>query len=315
MALLDALTGAILPVLAIAGTGFLLGWFRDVPVDPLATVTIYVLTPALVFSSLATSDLGGRAIAKVGAGVAAFTLLMIAVAAAATRLTGDPEGVRGAAMLTSTFPNAGNYGIPLAAFAFGSVGRSTAVLYVSAQAVFMYTVGVYLASRGEATSPIAALREVFRLPLVYAVAAAGGARLLDVVPAASSSLMQTVSLTGDAAIPVMLLVLGLQLADAAETTGLARVHTAVGLKLLIAPVVALGLAIALQFEAATVARVFVLECSMPTAVTTLLLTVEFSEDGGRAPAPTYASSAIFVTTLLSVVTLTVLVSLLQNGLV
>lgn len=312
MSLFDALTTAVLPVLSIAAAGFLLGRVRDVRPDALATVTMYVLSPALVFSSLATSDLGGEAVLRVGVGVIAFTVLMLGVTAVAVRATDDPESVHGAAMLTSAFPNAGNYGIPLSAFAFGAVGRSTAVLYIAAQALLMYTVGVYIASRGAASDPRDALVEVVKLPLLYAVAVAGAARWAGVVPPADTAVMQTITLTGNAAIPVMLLMLGIQLANTAAGRSLSRVRTATVLKLFVAPAVALGVAALLGFDDSTVAKVFVLECAMPAAVTPLMLTVEFS--GSGSDAPEYVSTAILVTTLGSLATLTVLVSLLQRGL-
>jgi len=85
VSLFSALTTAILPVLAIAAVGYLLGTLRDVEVDPLATVTMYVLTPALVFHSLTTTDLGGREVAAVTGGVVLFTAVMVVAAAGAGR--------------------------------------------------------------------------------------------------------------------------------------------------------------------------------------------------------------------------------------
>jgi predicted permease len=316
VSLASALTTAILPVLSVAAAGFVLGRVRDVDVDALAAVTIYVLTPALVFHSLATSPLSGGAVARVAVGVTAFTLGMVAVAETATRALGHDESLRGAVVLTSTFPNAGNYGIPLAAFAFGGVGRSTAVLYIAAQAVLMYAVGVYLASRSQAGTDLGAVREVFRLPLVYAVAAALLARAAGVVPAADSTMMATLELTGNAAIPVMLLLLGIQLANNSYGAALGKVGTATALKLAAAPLLALGVVLALGFENLTVARVFVLECAMPAAITPLMLTIEYGGgEGGGVTAPEYVSTAIMVTTLLSVPVLTVLIAVLQSGVV
>ncbi|MFC7046992.1 AEC family transporter [Halobacteriaceae archaeon GCM10025711] len=314
MSFLDALTTAILPVLAIAAVGFGLGRTRDVDVEALSTITIYVLTPALVFSSLTLTPLSGNAVARLGLGVLLFTLLMVGAAESVARLTGEQEPIRGALVLTSTFPNAGNYGIPLSAFAFGAVGRSTAVLYIAAQAVLMYTIGVYIASRGQTGAARSAVSEVFRLPLVYAVLAAGLARWLDVVPPADSALMQTIELTGNAAIPVMLLMLGIQLANTSYGAALSRVRAATVLKVAVAPVLAAGIALGLGMGDQTVARVFVLECAMPAAITPLMLTIEFGGDaGGDVSAPEYVSTAIMVTTLLSIPTLAVLITLLQSG--
>ena len=308
MSLLSALTSAILPVLSVAGAGYLLGRFRDVETDALATVTIYVLMPALVFHSLSTTEIDLRTASALLGGVVAFSALMIAAGELAGRALGEREPTLGAFVLAGTFPNAGNYGIPLADFAFGEVGRSTAILFITAQIVVMYTAGVYIATRGTAGSQRDAALEIFRLPLVYAVAAAAVARALGAVPPPGSAALSIVRLTGDAAIPVMLLMLGIQLANARAGTAIRRVVPVSALKLFVAPAVGLVVAVALGLGG-DVGRVFVLACAMPSAVTPLMLAVEY---GGRDAAE-YLSAAILVSTLASVGTLAALIAILQSG--
>jgi predicted permease len=314
VSLLSVLTSAILPVVSVAGVGFLLGSVRDIEVDPLSTITIYVLAPALVFYSLLTTPIEGPTVARLFVGVVAFIIAITALAEGAGRLLGEEEPILGALVLTSTFSNAGNYGIPLSAFAFGALGRSTAVLYIAVQSVLMYTVGVYVASRGQAGSVRGALGKVFRLPLVYAVAAAALVRAFDLAPATDTGIMQTIQITGDAAIPVMLLLLGIQLADSGGSGTIGRVLPAAGLRLLVAPVVAAAIALAVGLTG-TVGRVFVLECAMPAAITPLMLTIEFGSERAGLSAADYVSTTILVSTLASLATLTGLIVLLQSGLV
>jgi predicted permease len=313
VSLVDALTTAILPVLTVAAAGAALGRLREVDVDPLATVTLYILAPALVFHSLATTSVRADAVVRIAVGVLAFVVVMAAIALLAARLLGASREVTNALALTSAFPNSGNYGIPLAAFAFGPIGESIAVLYLAAQSVLVYTVGVMLASRGEGADLREAALEVFRLPLLYAAVAAGVVRVFDAVP--SGSLMDTIALTGDAAIPVMLLLLGIQVVQGEGVGDLPRVAPAAGLKLLVAPIIGLGLALGLGFGNATVARVFILECAMPAAVTPLMLVVEYGgeETPGQISAPDYVGTTVLVTTLLSVLTLTAVIAILQSG--
>ena len=315
MSLVGALTSAILPVLSIAALGYVLGRVRDVEVDALSTVTIYILAPALVFHSLATTEITGDVVAALSAGVVVFVVGMALLAGAIGRLTGTSESTHSALVLASSFPNSGNYGIPLAAFAFGAVGRSTAVLYLAVQSILAYSVGVYIASRGTSRTNLGAVWAVFKLPLIYAVLAAGLARWFDVVPAEGSAAMETIRLTGDAAIPVMLVLLGIQLANTTYGTEVRSVLTPTALKLVVAPVVGVGVALLFGLTG-PVGRVFVLACAMPAAITPLMLLIEFGE--GRAEGlsgPEYVSTAIFVSTVASVVTLTVLIAILESGLV
>ncbi len=314
MSLLGIFATAILPIVAIATAGFVLGRGRDVDADPLNTVTVYVLVPALVFHSLATTSLGGGTLASVAIGVFLFTGVMALIASGTGRGLGETEPILGTFVLVSIFSNAGNYGIPVSEFAFGSVGRSTAVVYIVAQSVAMYTLGVYLAARGDGEDWRSGMRAIFAIPLIYAVAAALAARYLGVIPAADTAAMETLKLVGDSSIPVMLVILGIELAQTDYSAAALRVTPAVGLKMLVAPVVAVGIATLVGFQNTTVARVFVLECSMPAAVTTLILTGEFA---GATPdgmdATEFAGTAIFLSTLLSVPLLTGLIALLQSG--
>ena len=314
MSLLEALTSAILPVLAIAAVGYLLGAYRDISVDPLATVTIYVLMPALVFHSIATTPIEGATALALIAGVGVFTLVMVLLGEGLGRGLGEREPILGALVLAVTFPNAGNFGIPLAEFAFGSVGRDTAVLFIVGQNVMMYTLGVYVASRGEAGTVLDAASTVFKIPLVYAVVAGLLVRWLDLVPAADSAAMRTIQLTGDAAIPVMLLLLGLQLSTQRHGAAISRVLAPVSAKLLVAPLVGLGVALFFGLDG-TVGKVFVLACAMPAAITPLMLAIEFGEEREGLTAAGYVSSAIFISTLASIVTLTFLIWVLQAGIV
>lgn len=313
MTFVDALTTAILPVLSIAAVGFLLGRAVDVEVRPLAVVTVYVLAPALVFDSMVTTELAGSQIGTLAVGVGVVTVVMAVVGEAAAWLDGTDGSARNGLVLASTFSNCGNFGIPLSAFAFGAVGRSTAVLYLVAQNLLMYTLGVYLAARGGERSTLSGITEVVRLPLVYALAAGLLGRHFGVVPSADSAAMEMVSLTGNAAIPVMLLLLGLQLARADYGATVRRMALPNVLRLAVAPVVATGVALAVGFADPTVARVFVLESSMPVAITPLILAIEYDRTDADVSAPAYLGTAIFTSTVLSIPTMAILITVLRSG--
>jgi Predicted permeases len=316
MSLLDTFTTAILPIVTVTGVGVVLGRLRDVDVEPLNTVTVYVLLPALVFHSVATAAFDGATLARVGAATLAYIIVMLVVAEAAGRLLGESEPLLSALVLLSAFPNSGNYGIPLSTFAFGNTGRSTAVLFLAVQGVLTYTVGVYVAGRSGGTAGVAGMKRALRVPLVYAVVVAVAARWVGVVPPADGTAMQTVELVGEASIPVMLLILGVYLAETDYGAVLGQVGSATVLKTLVAPVVGVVIVTAVGFDDPTVARTFVLQCATPAAITPLLLLVEFGDESvGAVSVAEYASTVVLVTTVLSVPVLTVLIVALEAGLV
>ncbi|MFB6128982.1 MAG: AEC family transporter [Halorhabdus sp.] len=306
---------AILPIVAIAAAGFALGRTKDVDAGALNTITVYVLVPALVFHTLVTTPMSGTTVLSIALGVLAVTVVMLVVAGGVGRLAGRTEPLLGAFVLTAAFANSGNFGIPLSEFAFGATGRSTAVLYAAVQGVLLYTLGTYVAARGTGRA-LAGVRRAARIPLVYAVIVALGVRWLGLAPPTGSAAMETLQLVGDSSIPVMLLILGIQLSGTDYGAALGQVGLSNLLKLTVAPVVALGVALLLGFENQTVARVFVLESAGPAAVTPIILLGEFSERGDGAIGPAeFASTAILTSTLVSIPILTVLIALLKAGIV
>ncbi|MDS0476029.1 AEC family transporter [Natrinema sp. 1APR25-10V2] len=315
--LLDIFASAVGPIVAIAGVGYVLATVREIDPEPLNTAVVYVLAPALVFHSLATTRLEASTLLRVAVGIGVFTAVMWMIAELAGRAVGEEEPALSALVLVAIFTNSGNLGIPVSDFAFGEVGRQTAVLFLSVQSVLMYTVGVYVASRSSGSAGLEGVRRVFYIPLVYAVVAALGARALDLIPPADTAAMETLQLVGDASIPLMLLILGIQLARSNTAAAVSRAWPATALKLGVAPVVGLGVALALGFQNPTVARVFVLETAMPAAVTPLILVIEFagSARSDGVLVSEYVSTCVFLTTLLAIPALTVLIAILQSGIV
>ena len=315
MALLDIFAGAVLPIVAISVVGFALGRVRSADPEPLNTVVVYVLAPALVLHSLATASFSSGTIVKLALAVAAYVVGMVVVAEAVGRLLGESEPRLSALVLAATFPNCGNYGIPLSDFAFPDGGRAVAVFFLAVQSVLVYTVGVYIASRAGGGGGFAGVKRVVRVPLVWAVPVAFGARWLGVVPPVDSTAMTTLRLVGDASIPLMLLILGVQLSRTDYGAALSQATVPTALKMGVAPGLAVGIALAVGFADPTVARVFVLESAMPAAVTPVILVGEFAGDlrVGDVSIPEYVSTVVLVSTLVSLPLLTGLIALLQGG--
>lgn len=180
--LLSPLMSAILPILSIAVVGYALSKTRSIDAEPLATVSIYVLLPALVFYSLATSEITAATTVTFIVGAMVFTVAIAAVAEGIGRAGNNSDPALNGLVLSSSFPNVGNFGIPFMVFAFGTLGRSAAVLFVIGQAVLMYTMGVYVASREGTASWHKPVMNIFRLPMLYATVAGVLIRYFDVVP-------------------------------------------------------------------------------------------------------------------------------------
>ena len=106
------------------------------------------------------------------------------------------------------FSNTGNYALPLILFAFGQEALSYASVYFVTSAILVYTVGVFIAASSRPGLGHA-LGGVLRVPALYALAAAGIIVVFHLTP--PLAVMRAVGMLNDAALPMMLLVLGMQL--------------------------------------------------------------------------------------------------------
>jgi hypothetical protein len=301
--LLTILADDLLPIFLVAAVGFLLARKLHVDVKPLSRVTFNAFAPCLVFTLIVTSQESTGEFGR----IVAFTVLLLAAVGLAARIVAIPFRLDrphlAAFLIVVMFSNAGNYGLSVVLFAFGRDVLARAALYFVTSALVMYTVGTFLASSGR-HGFAAALRGLFRVPAVWGLAAAGLVRWSGV--ALPPALARPVELLGAAAIPSMLLVLGMQFERGARPERPALVGAAAALTLVGSPLIAFLLVQALGLTG--VARqAMLVESAMPSAVITTILALEYDV------APRFVTSVVVVTTLASPLTVSILIALLQSG--
>jgi predicted permease len=306
---------AILPIFLIITTGFLLSTFQDIQVGSLNTLTLFVLNPALIIHSIGVTSLEATELLKISIGVCLFVVCVFAASWILGQALDKNGSVFYSFLLIATFGNTGALGIPLADFAFGDVGRQTAVLFAAVHGVLVFTIGLGIAANLGEQSRLGSLKRVFRYPLVYAVVIGVAARWLGVVPPTDSAAVETLGLVGDSAIPVMLIILGIQLSETKYKNAVSMTVTPTLFRLLISPCIGLIVVLILGFENATVARVFVLLTAMPVAVAPVIFSVEFASDTkvGSVTIPEFISANVLVSTVVSLPALTGVVLLLESG--
>lgn len=299
--LLSIFASDIFPIFAIAGAGYLLARFVGANVKTVSHVVFYVATPCLVFTLLTTT---ARTASGMGRVVLAAVLMMIAmgcvglIAGAALRLS-RPD-LR-AFLIVVMFSNVGNFGLPVLQFAFGAEALAYGSVFFLTFSAMTYTIGAYIAAGAHGTAS-AAFWRVLKMPALYGVAAALVVIATGVtVPVA---VMRPVSLMSDAALPLMILVLGMQLERAVWPARPVAAVCAVMVSLVVAPIVALGLTWLLDVpEPARQAAVTM--SAMPAAVANTILALEFDLD------PNFVTSTVFLSTMASPLTLTPLIAYLR----
>lgn len=298
--LLALFTENILPILIVAAIGYLLQRIMRLNAHPISQAILYVLTPCLIFVSLVSSEIAISEMLR----MVALTLLLLScmggLSFLLSRLLSLPAKLAAVFILTTTFVNAGNFGLPFISFTLGSDGLAWAGVFFVTSVVAMNTAGMYIATAG-AYSARAALRKLATFPSVYAILLALAVRLTGIeIPL---PLWRPIELLSNATIPTMLLLLGMQLAHNGNPQHKGLIALSASLRLLASPLIAWLLASIIGLTG--VARqAALIEAAMPTAVFAAVLALEFDLDAS------FAASAIFVTTILSPLTLTPLLALI-----
>ncbi len=296
-----ALTTIILPILVVAAGGFILSKTRLI-VDsrPLARAALYFFGPALVLNSVAHSRLSNADFIALFAFALVIVVVVGGIGYLLARLLNFDRLLTSAFLLSVMFVNAGNIGLPFNQFAYGASGLARAVIYFVANSILAQTLAIFIASRGKHNIQHS-IANVFKMPLIYAVTL--GIILNRAEVTLPEFLSRALDLAAAAALPLMLVILGLELARARLTESPLPVLLATALKLIVTPAVALVVAELMNLRGMT-RSVAVLEASMPTAVMASLIAVEFEARSD------FVTSVVFVSTLLSIITLVVLLLLL-----
>ena len=300
--MLGILINAVLPVFIMAGVGVLAA--RILHLDPRTSsrLALYVFSPVLIFSSLYSANIPWQDVTNLFIFMALwFPLLFAACWAVAwqIRLKGP---VRAAFLLSTLFQNAVNYGLPVSLYAFGQDGMQRALLFLAPQALLSGTLAIYVASSGTAGG-IKSLVAVLRIPTFYATL---GALALNPFHILLPTLIVTPLKTlADAAIPTMIMVLGIQLANVTIKDNLLPAVVATVVRLALSPALAFGVTLLLGVDGVTQKVVIVL-AGMPTAVFTTILATEFDTQ------PRQVTNTVALSTAASLVTVTTIIWLVNR---
>jgi malate permease and related proteins len=273
----------VIPVFLLVGTGFIFAHWKKISLASVTEIIVYLGTPSLAFSSLASKPLFAGDIIVLAGGV----LLVFGGVGLLIRLYFwiFKFSSRGFALPT-LFMNAGNMGIPLALFAFGQEGMQRATLMFVIITFLQYSLGIYiLNSRGNWT-------EIFRLPLIYAALAGLLVNLAQIkIP---ELLLQPVVMLGQATIPIMLISLGYRLYQV-ESLQLGHALGGAAVRIF-GGFAAANIAVSVIGAEGVNRQVLLLYGSLPSAVVNFILTEKYSQDPGLA------ASIVVLGTFLSVFT-------------
>lgn len=313
MVFLYVVEHTMLPIIILVLIGFALDRRFGMDVKTLSKLLFYLIIPSFVFTNLFNTDFPPTGIPIISAVLfLMFIAFIIATIIGKLRHYDDcmMESCRNAIM----FNNTGNLGIALVLLVFShdpfvvngqtpylAEAMVTQVMIFIIQNISLNTLGLYQAGRGR-LSVRSTLRVIFEMPIVYVVAAALIARYIG-WDAQKFFFWPVMEMAGSAILPVAMLAIGIQLSRTKIEWLDLDVWLASFIKLIVFPL--LGLitvytcnAIVPGTFSPVTSIVFVIYCSVPTAVNTAMYGIEFDN------CPEYSTQVVMNTTILSAVTMT-----------
>jgi predicted permease len=285
----------VLPTFIVILIGYLLGKVWKINVGVIVDLIFYVGLPALVFTSMVDKEIVLVDAAKVWACSLTIILGCGVVAWVVFKLIRQRHS---ALYVPIAIMNTVNIPFPIISLAYGAEGLAAATLFYIPSTLLLFSLGVYITS-GKRWKH--SLKEVYRVPAIYAAAAGLLVNLLNIsVP---TLVMKPLSLMSPMVIPLVLLVLGCNLSTVRITslpTTLLASLLRIGVGLL------LGFASVNLFQVTGIMRsVVILDSAMPSAANTAILAMKYNNESELI------SSVVFVTTVASLVVIPFLLSVLS----
>ncbi len=296
------LVTALVPVLLIAAAGAALAKLARLDFRAVHVFAYWIAGPALVFRTVFLAALDAADFGRIAAfAVAAYAALLLFAVAVGRLLRWEGEKTR-AAVLSLASTNCANYGLPIIAAAFGAEGLTIGTAFVSIHIIAHVALGGTYAGWDASRGILGGVRRILAIPYLYAVGLALGLRAL--LPSLPAPLDVTLDLLGQTWIPLLILLLGVELAAISSFRGASEAVPLTIAKLLVPPALAVGLAALFGLDG-MMRAVLILQACMPTAVNGVVFARQF---GTR---PALVAATLVFSTAGSLVTLPILLSALR----
>lgn len=294
---MTSLLPAILPVGLIILIGFMVGRTLSLQPQTLSQLILFVLSPALVIDSLYRTTLSVRSSLGLLAGFALTSLVIFCLVQLISKIAHFSPSFNKALTATAVLPNNGNMGLPVVAFALGASGLERAIICMIGSSILLFGFGpAMLQGKGI----VQGIKLTLKLPLVWSILVGLSLRIFTIK--FPFELDKGIENLGSAAIPVALILLGIQLSNTQFRLRKPEILS-LSLRLICAPAIAYWIGKNLNLELLSL-QVLVIQSAMPTAVNSLVLVTEFGGDRD------FVARVIVTSTLISFMTLPLVLFLL-----
>jgi malate permease and related proteins len=295
----NIILSSVLPVALIIVMGYVANKTLKLDQSTLSQVSVYILAPALVADSFYRTTISNDAALRLLLAYVLTTGIIYGSVVIISKLlklsADDDKGL----IAISLCPNNGNMGLSIIAFSLGSEGLERAVIYMIFSSVVLFGM---LPAMLKGDSLMTSLKVTFKLPLIWSMII--GIILHFTKITLPFNLGKSLEWLGISAIPIALIILGIQLSKTKFEFGVGEFTATVG-RLAIAPIIAYSVGRLVGLEGLDL-QVLTLQTAMPTAVNAVIMIKEF---GGNT---TMVARTIIISTLMSFATLPLIIWLMTS---
>ncbi|MCK9479520.1 MAG: AEC family transporter [Firmicutes bacterium] len=296
-------------IIAVSFTATKLGWLDDKVRDGLSRFIIKVTAPLMIFTSIASLEyektLVKEAVAIVLIALAVI-LFLVAIAKTYVRVAQLDEKTKGVQVAIMSFGNVAFLAYPLFKAVFGAIGIFYGAFYHVVNDITFWTIGFASIDYKSSLSKKERYRNIINqnsIAIVLGVVAFFTRFYISPV------IFEPLEELGKTTVYLSLAFIGTTMAsvDISKTYKKLSIYVAIIIKMLIVPiVVAFVLTNIYSFGLSTIAiSVVVLQISMPVMT---IVAISANEVGGNYK---YASEAVFVTTVASLVTMPIILRIVH----
>ncbi|MYL64559.1 AEC family transporter [Bacillus hwajinpoensis] len=290
----------IVPVFILIGIGVVLHRIFQFDLYTLAKVNIYFIVPGFIFLKLYETAFSLSLFLSVLTFFSILIVVLYFVSNVISRLFGYSRSIRASFTNSILFYNSGNYGVPVNDLVFKQdpFAMSIQVIILTFQNILTFSWGIFALKTVEG-SKVSALLGYFKMPVLYAMLLGIGFNLLDVtVP---EFVLIPADYIADSMIAIALLTLGAQVAQLRLSKNLSVVYVSLIIRLLLGPLIALGIIFVLGIEGVTAQALFI-SSAMPTAVNSAIIAQEYENE------PELSAQIVLASTVFSMITVTAVIS-------
>ncbi|MCI1714950.1 AEC family transporter [Clostridium sp.] len=297
----------IIPIFMLIGLGFIINKKFELSVFTLSKLNFYIFIPGFIFYNLYTTNLSYGMLM-----ILLFCMVNLIIndliARVISKIRKYDLSQENAFKNSIMFNNTGNIGVSLVTLIFGSApfvidgktpylsqALAAQIMILVFMNITMNTIGFYNAGRANMDIKDS-MHQIFTMPSIYVILIALLLKYIQ-IDITITPLWPAIEYIKGGLVPMALITLGTQLSKTKFDFRDNNVNTAVFARLIIGPVLALGLIYVFRFKG-VIAQTAFISYSVPTAVNTALIAVECHNNQD------FASQEVMASTIYSAVTLT-----------